>query len=268
VTGLGAAFRYGLRVVREPARLRQLHYSNVLAAAHRLLEPDDAGVLGAVLGATPADVARLDADLVGDAAFRDAVERRWAAVRGVPLRLFGPTSAEDEVPRGRLVHHAIRLLRPAIVVETGVLDGLGTALVLKALRDAGDGRLCSIDLPARRPIAASTDRMRFGVLPDGCPPGWLVPDALRARWTLREGSSRDVLPGWLAELGRIDVFLHDSLHTRAHMTWELETAWAALSPGGLLLVDDVFWNGAFRAFCRRHGVRGVVARGMGLVRRP
>jgi predicted O-methyltransferase YrrM len=186
-------------------------------------------------------------------------------VRGEPLRLFGPTSAEDEVPRARLLHHAIRARRPAVVVETGVLDGIGSAFVLKALRDNGAGRLCSVDLPARRPMPSSTDRMRFGVLPDGLAPGWLVPDALRARWELREGSSRDVLPAWLADLGAVDVFLHDSLHTPAHMTWELETAWTALAPGGLLIADDVFWNGAFRAFCRRHGVRGLVARGMGFV---
>lgn len=265
---LGAVIRYGLRVVREPSRLRQMHYSNVLATAHRLLEPDDAGVVRALADADAATVARLDADLVGDTAFRTALETRWAAVRGTPLRLFGATSADDEVPRGRLLYHLTRLQRPAVVVETGVLDGIGTAFVLKALRDNGTGRLCSVDLPARRPIPASTDRMRFGVLPEGFAPGWLVPDALRVHWTLREGSSRDVLPGWLAALGPIDAFIHDSLHTRAHMTWELETAWAALAPRGLLLVDDVFWNGAFRAFCRSHGARGLVAHGMGFVRRP
>lgn len=256
------------RIGRDPARLARLHRSTALAAAHLLLEPDERGVLARLFDVPAGTFASLERDLVGDAAFRDAVATRHAAVRGVPLHLLGATPSEDDHPRWRLLYYAVRLLRPAAVIETGVFDGISTCFLLKALADNGAGRLVSIDVPPRAPVRASTDRMRFTALPAGCAPGWLVPDRLRERWTLELGSSRERLPACLARLGAVDVFFHDSLHTATHMRWEMEAAWPALAPGGLLASDDVFWNAAFWSFCRRHGVRGMVARGMGMVRKP
>jgi len=51
------------------------------------------------------------------------------------------------------------------------------------------------------------------------------------------------LPPLLDDLGRIDVFFHDSLHTREHMLFEFERAWAHLKPGGVLVSDDVALRG-------------------------
>src|SRR5262249_34042922 len=146
----------------------------------------------------------------------------------------------------RLLYYCTRLARPEVVVETGVFDGFSSAFILKALRDNGGGRLCSVDLPARTPVQASTDKMAFDVLPPGAEPGWIVPDALRARWQVRLGPSRALLEPWLAELETIDLFFHDSEHTDANMTWEYGAAWPRLAPGGLLVSDDVFWSPAFR----------------------
>jgi predicted O-methyltransferase YrrM len=257
------------RAVREPRRLRRLHYSSVLAAAHGVVEPDDAGVLARIFGLGREAHDRLVADLVGDGAFADAIDRRHRAVRGTPLRLFADASERDADARLRLLYGCVRLLRPRAIVETGVFDGVSTSVILKALADdGGGGRLVSIDLPPRAPVPGSTDKMAATTLPPGQPSGWLVPDTLRERWTLREGSARELLPSVLSAIGPLDAFFHDSLHTMAHMTWEYDVAWPALVAGGLLLTDDVFWNTAFWRFCRRRRVRGVVARGMGLVRKP
>ena len=40
-----------------------------------------------------------------------------------------------------------------------------------------------------------------------------VPAELRTRWTYVRGSSRRLLPAVLADLGQIQLFLHDGLHT-------------------------------------------------------
>ena len=271
---VGALVEQLRRTVREPSRLRRLHYSTVLAAAHGVVEPDDAGVLARVFGTDRAAqdrlvVDRLVADLVGDGAFTDALDRRHRDVRGTGLRLFAAASERDADARLRLLYCCVRLLRPRRVVETGVFDGVSTCVILKALADdGGDGRLVSIDLPPHAPVPGSTDKMAATTLPPGQRSGWLVPDGLRARWTLHEGAARELLPAVLDASGGLDVFFHDSLHTTAHMTWEYDVAWPAIVGGGLLLTDDVFWSTAFWRFCRRRRVRGVVARGMGIARKP
>ncbi len=256
------------RSLREPRRLRRLHRAAVRASLRSLVEPDERRFVCRWFGVGAATVRRLEADLLDDAAFVRAIERRHREVRGEAIALLGPSAAEDHDRCYRLLYYCTRLLRPAVVVETGVFDGLSSAFILKALRDNERGRLCSVDLPARAPVRASTDRMAFDTLPPGTDPGWIVPDALRARWELRLGTSRAVLPVWLAQLGTIDLFFHDSLHTDANMTWEYTAAWSRLAAGGLLLSDDVFWSPAFRRFARRIGCRGEILRGMGFVRKP
>ena len=257
------------RALREPARLRRLHYASVVASLRSLGEPSERRFFADSLGVDAPTLARLEADLHGDADFVRAVEARHREIRGSGIRLLGDAGGADHDRCHRLLYYCTRVLRPAVVVETGVFDGFSSAFILKALRDNGHGRLCSIDLPAEAPIRASTDKMAFDRLPAGAGPGWIVPDALRARWELRLGDSRTVLAPWLAELGTIDLFFHDSLHSFEHMTWEYAAAWGALGPGGLLLSDDVFWNRAFRRFARGAGGGERVFRGMGfLQKRP
>jgi hypothetical protein len=55
------------------------------------------------------------------------------------------------------------------------------------------------------------------------------------------------LRGLLSQLGEIDMFVHDSLHTTRNMRFEMRSAWPALRPGGIMLVDDVY-NESFRDF--------------------
>ena len=57
-----------------------------------------------------------------------------------------------------------------------------------------------------------------------------------------------MLPAVLQDVGMIDIFIHDSLHTYDHMLFEYRTAWPHLRPGGILLSDDTDWNRAFPTF--------------------
>jgi predicted O-methyltransferase YrrM len=126
-----------------------------------------------------------------------------------------------------------RVLRPRVVVETGVGSGVTTSFILQALADNDEGRLWSIDLP---PIGAE----QFA--------GSFVPHPLRSRWTLLRGRSRDLLPRLLNDLAAPDVFLHDSLHTTRNMTFEFQTAWQKMNSGGVLLSDDIHMSKAFARF--------------------
>ncbi|MDP3921301.1 MAG: class I SAM-dependent methyltransferase [Candidatus Omnitrophota bacterium] len=145
-----------------------------------------------------------------------------------------------------------RLAKPMVVVETGVFAGLSTAFILQAIKDNGRGRLVSVDLPAENVIVGSTDRMHDSALPPGCDPGWIVPPALKVNHSLVVGNSQEVLPRVFEKHRAIDVFIHDSLHTAAHQSFEYAIAWSRLREGGILLSDDIFWSPAFHEFCRKH----------------
>lgn len=171
-----------------------------------------------------------------DAAYRDLARHRtqWdrlaADVAAHPSR--------EGVQMGRelpALYVLARALRPRVVVETGVSLGASSAHILQALRDNGAGRLYSVDLPP-------------GDLPPGRTSGWIVPAELRPAWRLSLGDARHLLGPLLDDLGEIDWFLHDSLHTYEHMLWEFRTAWRHLKVGGLFLSHDVGTNEAFFDF--------------------
>ncbi len=128
-----------------------------------------------------------------------------------------------------------RHLKPKRVIETGVAHGVTSRFILEALAKNGRGHLWSIDLP---PIERDW-RKQVGVA---------VGDRYADRWTYIKGSSRRRLPGLLSQLGQIDLFIHDSLHSERNVRFELDRAWAALKPGGAIVVDDVDANWGFRSF--------------------
>jgi hypothetical protein len=147
----------------------------------------------------------------------------------------------DDGDRGfaRVVWCLARHLPTKAVVETGVARGVTSRVILEALQRSGDGgRLCSIDLPA----LDTTLHSEIGAA---------VPDELRSRWTYLNGTSRSRLPALLAELGEIDLFVHDSSHTTRNVRFELERAWGALRKGAIV-ADDIERNTAFGAFMRAH----------------
>lgn len=137
----------------------------------------------------------------------------------------------------RAVWCLVRHLRPTKVVETGVAHGMTSRFILEALERNGTGHLWSIDLPTLN----LTLQPQIGIA---------VGDRFPDRWTYIRGSSRRQLPPLLAELGQIELFIHDSLHSERNVRFELDRAWKALTPGGALVVDDVDANWGFRSFTR------------------
>lgn len=68
------------------------------------------------------------------------------------------------------------------------------------------------------------------------------------------GDSLAILPRLFAEIGPIDLFLHDSHHAYAHMMAEYEIALRHVQPGGVLASHDVLHSNAWRHFLRRHRI--------------
>jgi predicted O-methyltransferase YrrM len=190
----------------------------------------------------------LEALLGGDLSSRD----QEAALAGIeacvqrhcanmpPEAPFGAFHNGDSV-LGRLCYSVARALQPDAVVETGVCYGVTSSYLLKALEANGRGSLHSIDLP---PLGKDGDRFI----------GWLIPAELRSRWNLHRGASRRVLRPLLAQVGPLDLFIHDSLHTYKNMRHEFALAWEALRPGGVLISDDIEGNAAFGELSQRPDV--------------
>jgi predicted O-methyltransferase YrrM len=144
---------------------------------------------------------------------------------------FSPRWAADS-RFARLGYLLCRLISPSVVLETGVAYGVSSVFMLKALEVNGRGTLHSVDLP---PLRSEYERF-WGIA---------VPEALKDRWRLHRGSSARVLPRLLEEIRTIDLFVHDSLHTRGNMRREFDTVWPRLREGAAHLADDVERNGAF-----------------------
>jgi Methyltransferase domain len=174
-----------------------------------------------------------------DEVWRDTLNDLAARELRVGRGAFGGWDDGD----ARLVRFAwcfARHLRPRRVLETGVARGLTTRALLEALERNGDGHLWSIDLA---PFLEHDLRAETAAA---------VPRRLYDRWTLVRGSSRRVMPDLVAELGPIDLFVHDSMHTTRNVRFELEQVWPALSPGGVVLIDDVEKNAAMGQFLQAH----------------
>ncbi len=144
---------------------------------------------------------------------------------------FSPRWAADS-RFARLGYLLCRLISPSVVLETGVAYGVSSVFILKALQVNGRGTLHSVDLP---PLRSEYERF-WGIA---------VPEAFKDRWRLHRGSSARVLPRLLREIRTIDLFVHDSLHTRGNMRREFDTVWPHLRNGAVLLADDVERNRAF-----------------------
>ena len=130
--------------------------------------------------------------------------------------------------------------QPEVVIETGVARGVTTRIVLEALDHNGRGHLWSIDVPY------PFDRRLRGQT------GAAVPDACRTRWSYQEGSSRQRLPALVKDVGHVEMFIHDSLHTPRNTIFELDQAASVMPPGGVMIVDDIRMHNGFTTFAWRH----------------
>lgn len=210
--------------------LRSRELSNV---TYELANEGELGRMAArVLDRDPAEVAGYLDELRSDHA--------WLAGLSEALGRSREHDAEARLGKRRLLYVMVRAERPEVIAEAGVDAGLGSAVLLRALErneaEGSPGRLISFDVD---PGA-----------------GWLVDtDRHRERFLLQLGDTRQTLEPALRTTG-VDLFIHDSLQTHEHESFELEAAIRHRRGDRLVLyTDDASVTGALRETCERHGGR-------------
>jgi predicted O-methyltransferase YrrM len=169
--------------------------------------------LAAALGMAAPYVAKYVDEIDGDSDLRIDLEGRLARRRD-----------RNRVARyGRRVawYALARSLRPRLIIESGVHDGIGSSLLLRALQrnraDGFEGRLLGIDI---NPSA-----------------GWLIPPFLRSVFEMRVEHSLKALAS-LTEQEVPDLFIHDSDHRYEYEMAEYRAVMPHLHDRTVLLSDS------------------------------
>jgi cephalosporin hydroxylase len=144
----------------------------------------------------------------------------------------------------------IREMKPEIVIETGTASGHMTSWILTAMHKNNSGKLLSIDIPPKKDKLTMTTSLSANEV------GMLIPQQYRDRWEYYPGDAKILLPRLLID-NDVDIFIHDSLHTRTHMLFEYNCARALMRPGAVIISHDILWNNSFFSFTASHHLKSL-----------
>jgi predicted O-methyltransferase YrrM len=180
--------------------------------------------------------------------------------------------------KGKILYSIVKSSMPTNIIETGVATGYSTSLILMALNENNYGLLNSIDYPnyqsilekilrdlnykglARtfltfdglKSVAGYILKSSYYHIPKGKKSGWVIPTELKDRWGLHIGISEKLLLNVINKVGSIELFFHDSDHSKSNMLFEFDTIWPHLKENGIIVSDDINLNDAFKEFCNKN----------------
>lgn len=125
----------------------------------------------------------------------------------------------------------IRVYKPSIVVETGTEKGIGSLIILEALKKNKKGKLISIDID---PHAGS-----------------YLKNLKTKKLILKEGDSLTILK----ELKKIDFFIHDSNHSIYHEKKELNLIYSKLTKRAIVISDNSHCSNALYEWCVKNKMK-------------
>lgn len=238
--------------LRERLAFASRHPTYAARSLFRDLFAIDERFLGRVTGRPVSEIRSFLSEPCQDRRFHEHLQNATETLREIEA-----IGANLYAKRVLLQYAIVRAVRPGLILETGIANGVSSAYILLAMKRNQKGSLHSIDVNDG------------SYLPSDKGVGWIVPDWLRHRWTVHLGDAKTLLPHVLKESRPLDIFIHDSLHTYEHMKFEYEQAYPYLRPGGILISDDALWNPAFAEFARNVSAPlAKILRGVGVLQRP
>lgn len=159
-----------------------------------------------------------------------------------------------------LLYAAVKSACPKRLIETGVAYGWSSLAILTAISGIPDARLVSVDMP-------------YPKLNNDSFIGIVVPDHLRAAWSLIREPDRHGLEKAIARFGgTIDFCHYDSDKSYWGRRYAYPLLWDALTPGGIFMSDDIQDNNAFAEFVNSRRLRYAVThcdgKFVGITRKP
>jgi predicted O-methyltransferase YrrM len=181
------------------------------------------------------------------------LEESEALAKTSSVTMGGPGDLE-------LLHAAVSLSGALRIVETGVAYGWSSLAILSAIKDRKEARLASVDMPY--PKAGNEPYV-----------GIVVPENLRAAWTIFREPDRRGLEKAIAQLGGvIDLCHYDSDKSWWGRQYAFPILWQALVPGGVFICDDIQDNMGFATFVKEHSIPFAVTASsgkyVGIARKP
>ena len=125
----------------------------------------------------------------------------------------------------------VRILKPNVVVETGTDKGLGTLLIAQALKENGSGKVYSLDIDPYSGVLINQDH-------------W---DNIE----LIKGNSVENLK----MIKKIDMFIHDSDHSKSHEKAEFESIQDNLSTNAIVISDNSQFTDALLEWSNKNNRR-------------
>jgi hypothetical protein len=126
-----------------------------------------------------------------------------------------------------LIYFHCRIIKPKIVVETGVAAGWSSFSILEALRVNGQGQLYSSDLPYFR--------LKNPEQYIGC----IVPESLRKNWYLDFRGDEIAIPEICSKVQNIGIFHYDSDKSYSGRLFAIKQIQKKLSLNSIVIFDDI-----------------------------
>jgi len=139
-----------------------------------------------------------------------------------------------------IIYSIIRKIKPDKIVETGVANGVSSYYILHALLINGRGSLISIDISHEV--------------------GSLLTEEEKKNWELIVLSkpSKAKFIKAISQIGKMDIFLHDSDHSFNWQRIEYNSAYIQIRPNGFLMSDDIDSSYAFLDFVEKNKCQAFV----------
>ena len=148
-----------------------------------------------------------------------------------------------------ILYYIVRLLKPNVVLESGVSAGISTRSILEALEKNKKGDLYSSDLQLH------LDKKDIGIL---------VTKELRHRWKLFDKGDEINLPIILDQINKLDIVYYDSAKSYSGKKIFFDRVLSNFTPK-IIIVDDIDRDYWFKDFTKKNSFDYIVFGNVGMI---